>query len=124
MRHRKGFAVALGRWRRVSEMDRPAAWVYVVARHWAWRRPSGPEEPEWAGAPSGTPSDQVVVDQIVLAEAMATLTSRQRLAVVLRFRSDMTVMEIANVMDAPRGRSKRPCIRPWRGSESIWKWSR
>ena len=102
----EGFALALGRWRRVSTMSRPAAWVYVVALRAGWR--ALPVSQEMGGAEAAFTSgvEEAVVDRIVVADALAKLTSRQRLAVVLRFRADMTVSEIADAMGCAPGTVK------------------
>ena len=63
---------------------------------------------EMGGAEAATTSgvEEAVVDRIVVADALAKLTSRQRLAVVLRFRADMTVSEIADAMGCAPGTVK------------------
>src|SRR4051794_3535767 len=99
------FARALRRWRRVSEMDRPDGWVYVVAMNRLrdhWRRldreqPVEPVDPDNGG---------VVVTRLSVREAIGTLPPRQRQAVVLRYLADLPLADVADAMDCAVGTVK------------------
>ena len=105
----EAFVRAFRRWRHVSAMERPVTWVYVVALNTdrrRWRR----EERE-----SGFDdrSDTVLVDPagalvttIVVREALERLAPRQRAAVALRYLADLSVADVAEVMDCAQGTVK------------------
>ena len=107
------FAKAYRRWGRVSAMDRPAAWIYVVAlnaerKEWARderralrasRRLDGSAEPSPDVATSTT-------DALDVRSALRALTDRQRTAVVLRYLADLTIVDIARVMGCAEGTVK------------------
>jgi RNA polymerase sigma-70 factor, ECF subfamily len=105
----EAFVRAFRRWRQVSAMQRPVTWVYVVAMN-AERRRWRREERE-----SGFDdrSDTVLVDPagavvttIVVREALARLAPRQRAAVALRYLADLSIAEVAEVMDCAQGTVK------------------
>jgi RNA polymerase sigma factor (sigma-70 family) len=103
----EAFARAMTRWPSVSAMERPIAWVYVVALNQARRdlrrdeRPAAPLEaipmPDMAGA---------VVTTLNLETALAALAPRQRAVVVLRYLSDLSVTEVAEAMGCAPGTVK------------------
>ena len=103
------FAKAMTRWRSVARMDRPATWVYVVALRELRRRNRRRDEPTGtlgdAGAVLPDPATSVVTGAVV-ERAVQALPARQRLAVVLRFHSDLTVPEIARAMRCSDGTVK------------------
>ena len=82
----EAFARACQRWATVGRMERPVAWIYVVAlneERRQWRRSQrnnsqvlDVEVPDHAAA---------VLASVQLREALATLTARQRAAVLLRY---------------------------------------
>jgi RNA polymerase sigma-70 factor (ECF subfamily) len=102
----EAFARACRRWRSVSAMDKPVAWVYVVAlnaERTRWRR-----EQRAPGAalcevhdPSGA-----VLDAVTLSEALDALTPRQRAVVVLRYLADLSTTDVATVMGCAPGTVK------------------
>lgn len=103
----EAFAKAYRQWGRVSEMERPVAWVYVVALHGARRvlrreldapapDPLGPA-PDLAGA---------VAVRVSVRESLAMLAPRQRVAVVLRYLADLQVAEVAAAMGCSVGTAK------------------
>ena len=105
----EAFTRACRRWRRVRALDRPVAWVYVVATNEArrgWRREQrelstvGPVEPS-AVDPTGP-----VATALDVRAALAQLTDRQRAAVVLRYVADLPISEIAEVMGCATGTVK------------------
>jgi RNA polymerase sigma-70 factor, ECF subfamily len=107
----EAFAKAMTRWKSVSEMDRPATWVYVVAvRELRRRRGRRREDPAEAGheTDAGAVPDHAgaVVDAAVIENALKTLAPRQRLAVVLRFHADLTVPEVSQAMRCSEGTVK------------------
>ena len=105
----EAFVKAWLRWRRVGRMERPVGWVYVVAVRHALRGRAR----ELARVPvldtNAAPGDDVadaVGDRLVANEALAGLAPRQRLAIVLRFHSDLSLAEIADAMACPIGTVK------------------
>jgi len=96
----EAFARAYRRWSRVSGMDDPTAWVYVVAvnvarravrrrRLLAWRD----DEPRSAGDVAAA-----VVASVTVHALLADLTERQRTAVVLRYLADLPYARIAEAL--------------------------
>jgi len=105
----EAFAQAWRRWSSVSRMERPVAWVYVVAINRArkrWRRERDvvvDHEPIDFGVADQTAS---VATSISLKAAIDQLPPRQRAAVVLRFLADLTVAEVAEAMGCAEGTVK------------------
>lgn len=93
----EAFYRALARWRRLSVYDDPVAWVRRVAWNLAtsrWRRTRTTlrflnrqrDEPV-AGEPD--------LDRVALVDALATLPTAQRRAMVLHYLVDLPIAEIA-----------------------------
>ena len=99
------FARALASWRRVSKMDHPAGWVYVVALR-AGRRRCNREEPAAAVEPADADVADAVTRDIVLGAAIARLPERQRVALVLRYLADLPVADVAAAMGCAVGTVK------------------
>ena len=103
----EAFAVAYRRWRRVREMERPAAYVTVVATNRARRdlRRDGrrPDPPPSGSAPD--PAGTVALD-LSLQDAIAALAPRQRAAIVLRYLGDLTIADVAAAMGCSEGTAK------------------
>jgi len=100
----EAFTRAYMHWRRVSQMDRPDGWVYVVAVRVATRR-----RPSLAGRdPRASEADiaEDVVTQEMLRTAIDRLPARQRLAIVLRFLADLPVDDVAEAMGCAPGTVK------------------
>jgi RNA polymerase sigma-70 factor (ECF subfamily) len=100
---------ALRRWRHVRGLDRPAAWLYVVAMNHArdgWRRDR--REPKWeTGLESSTPDPTGgVTTALSVRDAIATLPARQREAVVLRYLADLPLADVAEAMGCAVGTVK------------------
>jgi RNA polymerase sigma factor (sigma-70 family) len=97
------FTRALGNWRRVSQMERPAGWVYIVALR-AGRRRRRADEP--AGSHTAPDIADQVTSDVALGVAIDTLPERQRLALVLRYLADLPVADVALAMDCAVGTVK------------------
>lgn len=103
----EAYARAWRSWDRVSRMDRPVAWVYVVALNCGrrnlrtkWRSPVA------AVPPSVTDSSGAIATRLLVGQALETLPPRQRLAVVLRYLGDLSTAEIAEAMGCAEGTVK------------------
>jgi RNA polymerase sigma-70 factor (ECF subfamily) len=103
----EAFARALGRWSAVSAMERPVAWVYVVALNKARRdlrrdryRPVH-QVPPVVEDIAGT-----VATSVALAAALATLAPRQRAVVVLRHLAGLSIGETAQALQCAEGTVK------------------
>ena len=105
----EAMARALRRWRHVRSLDRPAAWLYVVAMNHVrdgWRKER--REPRWEtefDAPTVDPSGGVTT-VLSVREAIATLPARQREAVVLRYLADLPLADVAEAMGCAVGTVK------------------
>ena len=100
----EAFTRAYMHWRRVSRMDRPDGWVYVVAVRVAARR-----RPAVVGRDQGTTTEDFtedVVNQATLRAAVDRLPPRQRIAVVLRYLADLPVDDVAAAMRCAPGTVK------------------
>ncbi len=101
------FAKAYRQWRRVAMMDRPVAWVYVVALNGARRtrrRDLAAPAPDLIGA-APDPAGPVAV-RVSVKDALDLLAPRQRLAIVLRYLADLQVAEVAAAMGCSVGTAK------------------
>jgi RNA polymerase sigma-70 factor, ECF subfamily len=104
----EAFARAYRRWSTVSKLERPVAWVYVVAlnaERKRWRREVDRPEAEAPGVDSPDLAGGVLT-KIVVRDALDRLPPRQRAAVVLRYLADLTVTDIAEVMACAEGTVK------------------
>jgi RNA polymerase sigma-70 factor (ECF subfamily) len=101
----EAFARAYARWERVSSMDRPAGWTYVVAVRVARRR-----RRDLLGDRTGRTSTpdvaDEVTDRVTLQAAIDELPRRQRVALVLRHYADLPLDEIATAMGCAVGTVK------------------
>jgi RNA polymerase sigma-70 factor, ECF subfamily len=100
---------ALRRWRHVRTLDRPAAWLYVVAMNHVrdrWRREH--REPQWDLELDTTTLDPSgsVATAVSVRDAIATLPARQREAVVLRYLADLQLADVAEAMGCAVGTVK------------------
>ncbi len=101
----EAFSRAYARWERVSSMERPAGWTYVVAVRVARRR-----RRDLLGASTGRgttrdPADEVV-DRVTMQAAIDELPARQRVALVLRHYADLPLDDIAHAMGCAVGTVK------------------
>jgi RNA polymerase sigma-70 factor (ECF subfamily) len=100
------FTRALSKWRRVSQMDRPAGWVYIVALR-AGRRHRGERGRAMVGAePTSADIADAVLEDVDLTDLVGRLPERQRIAVVLRFLVDRPLNDVAEAMDCAVGTVK------------------
>jgi RNA polymerase sigma-70 factor (sigma-E family) len=104
----EAFARAFRHWSSVSKLERPVAWVYVVAlnaERKRWRRERNAPD---AGSPPASAPDVAsgVLSTMVVRDALDRLAPRQRAAVILRYLGDLTIADIANVMGCAEGTVK------------------
>jgi RNA polymerase sigma-70 factor, ECF subfamily len=100
---------ALRRWRQVRALDRPAAWLYVVAmNHVRDGRRRERREPRGAGGLETAASDPSggVTTALTVRDAITTLPPRQREAVVLRYLADLALADVADAMGCALGTVK------------------
>jgi RNA polymerase sigma-70 factor, ECF subfamily len=100
---------ALRRWRHVCTLDRPAAWLYVVAMNHVrdgWRRDR--REPRWDAELETATADPSggVTTALSVRDAITTLPARQREAVVLRYLADLSLADVADAMGCAIGTVK------------------
>jgi RNA polymerase sigma-70 factor (sigma-E family) len=106
-------------WRKVGRMDRPDLWLRRVAlnlanshfRHRKVERSAphrpGPQDPTArVDGPGGSTADRLVV-----REALARLSDRQRTAIVLRYLDDLSVEQTAQLMGCSPGTVKKLAAR-------------
>lgn len=101
----EAFARAWVDWERVQAMDSPSGWVYRVAvnlmrtrlRRARLEQRFAEQKTEWLTAPPPVDPDDE------LWEAVAALAPRARLAVSLRYVTDLSEVEIAEAMGVTRG---------------------
>jgi RNA polymerase sigma-70 factor (ECF subfamily) len=104
----EAFARAFRHWAKVAKLERPVAWVYVVAlnaERKRWKRDRTAPVPERA-AVTVPDTAGAVVGTIVVREALDRLPPRQRAAIVLRYLGDLTVADVASVMGCAEGTVK------------------
>jgi RNA polymerase sigma-70 factor (ECF subfamily) len=105
----EAFTRAFRRWRGVRDMERPRAWVTVVAIRAERRRLArAPEPRELADDGMGAELDVsgAVVTRVQVGEALDRLTARQRAAVVLRYLADLPVADVARALGCAEGTAK------------------
>jgi RNA polymerase sigma-70 factor (ECF subfamily) len=102
------FARAFQKWTAVSHLDRPATWVFVVAvrqaRRNMRRHSRSLRASVWATEPLQPTEDSA--SRLSIMAALAELAPRQRLAIVLRYYSDLPVRDIAKAMKCREGTVK------------------
>jgi len=97
-------------WRKVQRMDRPDLWARRVAlnlansqfRHRGVERGRLHLLVERAASPGPDPGDRLQVNQ-----ALGTLSSRQRTAILLRFLEDLSVEQTSELMGCSQGTVKK-----------------
>ena len=101
-------ARACRHWRRVREMDAPAAWLHRVARNLAhshFRRVRSRVRAETRRGLDRARLDEQT-DAIAIRAAVASLPGRERDAIVLRFYLGYSVRETAEALGCPEGTVK------------------
>jgi RNA polymerase sigma-70 factor (ECF subfamily) len=101
----EAFVKAWLRWRRVSAMERPAGWVYVVAVRHALRSRRALERRPVAERDAAA-VDVDVDEQLDALALLERLAPRQRLAVVLRYYADLPLDDVAEAMACSVGTVK------------------
>jgi RNA polymerase sigma factor (sigma-70 family) len=104
----EAFVKAWLRWNRVSAMERPAAWVYVVAVRQGLRLLRGDRRSDSrddAELVEGDTAD-ATLDRLTTRELIERLPTRQRLAITLRYHADLALTDIAESMDCSIGTVK------------------
>jgi RNA polymerase sigma-70 factor, ECF subfamily len=102
----EAFARAFRKWRTVSQLARPAAWVYVVALN-AERTRRRRDARVVAVEPQVTADPSAGVDAgVMVRQLLERLPPRQRAAVVLRYLGDLTVPEVARALGCAEGTVK------------------
>jgi len=100
---------------RLAKPDRFPAWIFTLARRavvdelrQAYQRPGSEPEQVLDGADRSTPADEVgaLLDRLELDRALATLTPRDREAVVLFHLADLPLADVAQVLAVPEGTVK------------------
>ncbi|MEX2421664.1 MAG: sigma-70 family RNA polymerase sigma factor [Actinomycetota bacterium] len=98
---------ACRRWSRVSVMSSPEGWTYRVAvnlANSAWRRQRAERRARQRHGPDREVARPVAVeDQLLVRAALQTLTAQQREAVVLRHVLELSVAQVAEVLDTSPG---------------------
>jgi RNA polymerase sigma-70 factor (ECF subfamily) len=100
-----GFERAYARWDRMSQYEKPGAWVYVVAVRHGWKtakRRSGPTGQRTALADGSTSID----GDLWFAQVVQQLPPRQREALVLRHLADLTLADVAKAQRVSVGTVK------------------
>jgi RNA polymerase sigma-70 factor (ECF subfamily) len=103
----EAFARAYRRWRSVSTMERPVAWVHVVAVNVVrkdWRRSH--RRAEQAVDHTGAGDDDTAIAALDLRDALERLTPRQRAVVVLRYLADLPTRDVADALGCAEGTVK------------------
>jgi RNA polymerase sigma-70 factor (ECF subfamily) len=103
----EAFARAYQRWPSISRMDRPVAWLFVVAlnaERKRWRREH--DAPELETVAVGADHAGAVVTAVALRGAIVRLPPRQRAAIVLRYLADLSIAEVAQALGVADGTVK------------------
>ena len=101
----EAFVRAYVRWGRVRAMERPAGWVYVVGARVALHARSRKQGRQDSPAPTRDVAEDVVTRETI-RQAMAQLSDRQRIAVVLRYLADLSLSDVASGMNCAVGTVK------------------
>ena len=93
-------------WERVRVMASPGGWVHrvgfnLVSSHFRRRRIERRAAARLRVVSPAVDDGQQVVDALVVQRAVASLSPRQRQAVILYYFADLPVTEVAEVMEAP-----------------------
>ena len=95
-------------WHRVARLEMPSAWVRRVVVNLAidGRRRRRRDERVTSRLAGGVPGPAELPERSATWDAVRALPARQRAAVVLRYVDDLSVAEIARVLDVTEGTIK------------------
>jgi RNA polymerase sigma-70 factor (ECF subfamily) len=99
----EAFARAYECWSRVHVMDRPRAWVYVVALNVARRRLRRRSMERMLLARARPPEELPPETGFELWDLVRALSPRERMAIVLRYVMDLPESEVAKAMGISTG---------------------
>jgi RNA polymerase sigma-70 factor, ECF subfamily len=105
----EAFVRASRDWRRVRRMDSPAGWLHRVAFntvHGHFRRLRTRSRVLTRLAEPANDSTEAVDETLMLQSALARLPARQRAVLALHYLADLSISEVAVVMDARPGTVK------------------
>jgi RNA polymerase sigma-70 factor (ECF subfamily) len=103
----EAFARAWRRWDAVSALERPVAWVFVVAVNQGRRGLRHDARPfPVPHSRDGADIASTVATAVSLRAALDELTARQRAAVVLRYFVDLSVSQVADALGCADGTVK------------------
>ncbi|MFF3669754.1 SigE family RNA polymerase sigma factor [Microtetraspora malaysiensis] len=98
----------VGHWSKLSRDGNPEAYTRkaLVNEYISWRRRSSRELPSADPPERGTSHDNATLDRIVLRQALAKLTRKQRAVIVLRSWEDLTEAQTADTLGCSIGNVK------------------
>ncbi|MGI5493665.1 SigE family RNA polymerase sigma factor [Microtetraspora malaysiensis] len=98
----------VGHWSKLSRDGNPEAYTRkaLVNQYISWRRRSSLELPSADPPEHGASHDNATLDRIVLRQALAKLTRKQRAVIVLRFWEDLTEAQTADTLGCSIGTVK------------------
>lgn len=101
-------AKVFGHWHKLSRDGNPEAYTRkaLVNQYISWRRRPQPELPSAHPPERGASHDEATLDRIVLRQALAKLTRKQRAVIVLRFWDDLTEAQTAEALGCSLGNVK------------------
>jgi RNA polymerase sigma-70 factor (ECF subfamily) len=103
----EAFAKAYERWDRVAQMERPSAWVFVVAMNSARRRLRRRSMEALLTGRLGVGETVPEETGMELWDLVRSLPTRERTAIVLRYVGDLSEKEVAKAMGiSPGGAAK------------------
>ncbi|MEU7743662.1 SigE family RNA polymerase sigma factor [Nonomuraea sp. NPDC049158] len=97
-----------GHWPRLVRQGTPVAYTRkaMINQYISWRRRKQPEVSDIDPPERGHAHGDATVDRIVLRQALARLTPRQRAVIVLRFYEDLSERETAEILGCSLGTVK------------------
>ncbi|MFC5835273.1 SigE family RNA polymerase sigma factor [Nonomuraea insulae] len=98
----------VGQWDKLARGGNPEAYTRkaLVNQYISWRRRPSREVPSAEVPERGVSPDDTALDRIVLRQALAKLTTKQRAVIVLRFWEDLTEAQTADVLGCSLGNVK------------------
>ncbi|QFY06537.1 SigE family RNA polymerase sigma factor [Nonomuraea phyllanthi] len=98
----------VGHWSKLSRDGNPEAYTRkaLVNQYISWTRRPRPEFPSAAPPERGASHDEATLNRIVLRQALAKLTRKQRAVIVLRFWEDLSEAQTAGVLGCSVGTVK------------------